>query len=252
MRQFLLALGLALLIAAPSGAADLQAVLAAPRQRVESADFRAFGRLIRVDSKGVRTVLPITIEAHGFSGILRVLIQTGKPQQLHILLEMPTHGQNTILIAHPSDKAAVTLPFEQWSDGPLGSGFSYEDFLEQQYFWPGQSLLEESTRGTHLCDVLKSWPGPTERSHYAEIHTWLDRKVGFPLYVEKTLKTSGTVKEFTYLGLRREGGIWSAKQVEEKTRGQSGSTLLIIDRGNTKANLKLRDFDPENLTHFQD
>jgi hypothetical protein len=58
------------------------------------------------------------------------------------------------------------------------------------------------------------------------------------------------VKEFTYFGLRHEGGIWSANQVEAKVRGQAGSTLLIIDRGSAKANLGLGDFSPEKLTRF--
>ncbi len=58
------------------------------------------------------------------------------------------------------------------------------------------------------------------------------------------------MKEFTYFGLRQNGGVWSASQVEVKIRGQAGSTLLIIDRGSTKANLGLGDFSPEQLTRF--
>jgi hypothetical protein len=58
------------------------------------------------------------------------------------------------------------------------------------------------------------------------------------------------VKEFTYFGLRHEGGVWSANQVEAKTRGQACSTLLILDRGSAKANLGLGEFSPEQLTRF--
>ncbi len=58
------------------------------------------------------------------------------------------------------------------------------------------------------------------------------------------------VKEFTYYGIRHEEGVWSAHQVEVKVRGQSGSTLLILDRGSAKANLTLADFNPAQLTHF--
>jgi hypothetical protein len=68
--------------------------------------------------------------------------------------------------------------------------------------------------------------------------------------VEKTLKGTGAVKEFTYFGLRHDGGVWSADQVEAKTRGQAGSTLLIINRGSAKANLGLGDFSPGQLTRF--
>jgi hypothetical protein len=188
--------------------------------------------------------------------MLRVLLEVAPPQnsspgaRAHILLEMRPNGQNSILIAHPGDKTPAPLAFDKWSDGPLGDGFSYEDFLEQQYYWPGQTLLEETKFGARDCDLLKSVPGLGDKTHYAEIKTWLDRSIGFPVYVERTLKGTGVVKEFTYFGLRHDGGIWSASQVEEKSRGRAGSTLLIIDRGSAKANLDLGDFSPEQLTHF--
>ncbi len=44
--------------------------------------------------------------------------------------------------------------------------------------------------------------------------------------------------------------MWSAHQIEVKTRGQAGSTLLIIDRGSARANLTIADFNPAQLTHF--
>jgi hypothetical protein len=98
---------------------------------------------------------------------------------------------------------------------------------------------------------VKSTPGATDKTHYAEVTTWLDHTVGFPVYFEKTLK-GGTVKEFTSFGLRHEGGVWSAHQLEAKIRGQAGSTQLIIDHGTPKANLSLKDFADAQMMHFQD
>jgi len=250
------ALAAALLFAIPASAADVHAVLATPKQNVEKADFRASGHLVHVEANGTRTSYGVSIKGRWFPGALRVLLEIAPPQnssaatRARILLEMRPNGQNSILIAHPGDKAPAPLPFDKWSDGPLGDGFSYEDFLEQQYYWPGQTLLEETKFGARDCHLVKSVPGSLEKTHYAEIKTWLDRSIGFPVYVEKTLKGTGVVKEFTYFGLRHEGGIWSASQVEEKTRGRAGSTLLMIDRGSAKANLDLGDFSPEQLTHF--
>jgi hypothetical protein len=111
-------------------------------------------------------------------------------------------------------------------------------------------VVEETKFGARDCDLLKSTPGPADRTHYAEIKTWLDHSIAFPVYLEKTLKGTGAVKEFTYYGLRHDGGVWSATQVEVKTRGQAGTTLLIVDRGSTKASLKLGDFNPEQLIRF--
>jgi hypothetical protein len=133
----------------------------------------------------------------------------------------------------------------------MGTTFSYEDFLEAQYFWTEQTALGEKKFGARDCDVVKSTPSTTDKSHYTEVTTWLDHSIGFPVYFEKTLK-GGTVKEFTSFGLRHEGGAWSAHQVEAKMRGQAGSTLLIFERGTPKASLTLKDFSPAQMTHFQD
>jgi hypothetical protein len=252
MRLFLVALSLTLAAAIPAHGADTQSLLAGPRQAVEQADYRASGHLVRVDAAGKRISDDITIKARWFPGVLRILIEITNPAdaRARYLLEMRPNGSDSVRVAHPGDTALAAIPFDKWKDGPLGPGFSYEDFLEQQYFWPGQTALESVKRGTRDCDVLKSTPGAADKTNYAEVRTWLDHTIDFPIYEEKTLKADGTVKEFTSFGLRHDGGIWSATQIEEKTRGQAGSTLLIINRGSTKANLTLADFSQERLVHF--
>jgi hypothetical protein len=260
MRLLAATLSAILILAPPMGvqdtpAADAQTVLAHSRQRLQTADFRATGHVVRIDAKGARTSYPITLKGHWFPGVLRLLcvIDAAGDARVHILLEMRPNGQDSIRIAHPGDKTAVVLPFEKWSEGPIegmGPGFSFEDFLEAQYFWSGQKVVENTKYGARLCDLLKSSPGSSDRTHYAQVETWLDHSIGYPVYVEKTIKATGRVKEFTYFGLRQNGGVWSASQVEGKIRGHAGSTLLIIDRGSTKANLGLGDFSPEKLTRF--
>jgi hypothetical protein len=252
MRLPLPVLALALTVTVPAHGADPQSLLSGPRQAIQQADYRASGHLVRVDANGQRTSDDISIKARWFPGVLRILVEIANPAnaRARYLLEMRPNGQNSVRVAHPGDPAAVAIPFDKWNDGPLGPGFSYEDFLEQQYFWPGQAALESVKRGARDCDVLKSTPGPADKTHYAEVRTWLDHTIDFSVYEEKTLKTDGTVKEFTSFGLRHDGGIWSATQIEEKTRGQAGSTLLIINRGSAKANLTLADFSPERVTHF--
>jgi hypothetical protein len=263
MRFLSLAMAAAILVPITAHAADVTTALAASRQRLQAADYRASGHLVRVQANGIRISYPITIKAHWFPGVLRVQLKLGTAPKtgavllwpghlpVHILLEMRPVGRNTILVAHPGDKEPIALPFEKWSEGPFGNEFSYEDFLEAQYFWANQTALDEAKFGARNCNVVKSAPSPADKTHYAEVTSWLDHSIGFPVHVEKTLK-NGTVKEFTYYGLRQDGGVWSAHQVEAKIRGQAGSTLLIIDRGAPKANLSLKDFSPAQLTHFQD
>ena len=248
-----LVLALALFPFVHASAADVHEVLSASRDRIQTADYRITGRLVRVDANGTRSSDNITVKAHWFPGVLRVLLDVNAPANAreHILLEMRPNGEDTISIAHPGDHAPVPLPFARWDDGPLGGAFSYEDFLEPQYFWPVQIELDPARRGARDCNVVKSTPGPIDRTHYAEERTWLDKTIGFPVYAEKTRKGSGVIKQFTYFGLRHDGGVWAASQVEVKISGKSGSTLFIIDRGSAKANLGVNDFSPESMVHFQ-
>jgi hypothetical protein len=220
---------------------------------VQTADYRVLGRLVRIDANGTRTTYGITIKAHWFPGVLRVLLDITSPTTAreHVLLEMRSDGAEAVSIAKPGDHAPAALPFSGWSSGPLGETFSYEDFLESEYFWPMQKVLEETRRGARDCIVVQSKSGASDITHYAEVHTWFDKTIGFPVYAEKTLRGSGAVKEFTYIGLRHNGGVWSASQLQASLRGKPGSTLLIIDRGSAKANLGPNDFSRSAMVHFQ-
>ncbi|HZB89138.1 MAG TPA: outer membrane lipoprotein-sorting protein [Terracidiphilus sp.] len=233
-------------------AADTQPSIETARGRVKTADYRIVGHLVRVEAGGARTSYGVTLKAHWFATELRVLLDVTSPGNAreHVLLTMRPGGQDAIEVARPGDKAATPLPFSQWSEGLLGGDFSYEDFLEPEFFWPSQTVVREEKRGARDCDVVKSAPGPSDRTHYAEALTWLDRTISFPIYAEKTLKGSGVVKEFTYYGLRHDEGVWSASQIEASTRGKPGSTLLVIERGSAKAKLSARDFGTEAMTHF--
>ena len=241
--------------------AEVHSIIDTARQRVQTADFSATGHLVWVEPSGARISYPITIKGRWFPGVLRIRAELGNESKsvgtgagtgaaTHALIEMRPDGQNQIWIAHPGDKTPSELPFSRWSEGPLGSSFSYEDFLEEQAFWPGQTFVEAAKFGARDCEVVKSTPGASDRTHYSEVKTWFDRTIDFPVYVEKTVKETGAVKEFTSYGLRKDGGVWSAHQIEMKTRGAGGSTLLIVDRGTTKANLTPNDFTPAQLTRF--
>ena len=252
MRSGALTLAAAMLFPGVARSADVPGSLAAARAQITTADYRLSGRLVRVDASGARTSDGISIKAHWFPGMLRVLLEVNSPAQarVHALIEMRPGGATTIQIARPGDAAARVLPFDQWSTGPLGEGFSYEDFVDSYYFWTGQKDMGTVKFGARMCDLLQSTPGAEDRTHYAEVKSWLDATSSFPVYVEKTLKGHGTVKEFTSYGLRRTEGVWSASQVEAKLQGQSGSTLLIIEHGTPRAHLGNKDFSSEQLTHF--
>ena len=58
----------------------------------------------------------------------------------------------------------------------------------------------------------------------------------------KTLRRRSWHGSGVHLGLRQNSGVWSASQVEVKTVGKPGSSLLVIENGTEKAKLGRKDF----------
>jgi hypothetical protein len=226
---------------------ELTARLGAMRQ---ATDFRASGRLVAVAASGQRRNYQISLRARWFAGSLKIFCEIADPApaRVRLLLESPAAGPASIRKGHAGDRAPVTVPFENWGDGLLDTGFTFEDLLENQFQWHKQTLAGEASYGVRGCYVLKSAPEGDDRSHYSTVTSMLDRETLHPLHVEKTVRATGAVKEFIYYGLRESKGIWSASQVEVKTEGQPGSSLLIVTRGAEKARLAEGDFDAALLT----
>jgi Outer membrane lipoprotein-sorting protein len=224
---------------------DLETVLKGSRDRIEKLDYRATGRLTKVDGDGKRTTYKFLGKARWFPDGLRVLCEISGPgaEKTTILLHMTASGHLTIEARLPGEKAAKALPFERWNDSLVGTDFSYEDMVENQFFWKNQQLLAPEKYGARDCFVLKSTSGAQDRSYYESITSWIDRSILFPVRVVKTVRGNAGQKEFLSYALRQVAGAWSASQVEVKVVGKPGSSMLAIEGGSGKANLSLKDFD---------
>jgi hypothetical protein len=224
---------------------DLETVLTASRQRIEKLDYRSTGRIARLEGNGKRTSYKFVGKARWFPDGLRVLCEISGPgpDKTSLLLHMTVSGHMTIEAVLPGEKAASVLPFERWNDPLAGTDFSFEDMVENQFFWKNQELLAPEKYGTRDCFVLKSRSDSQDRTYYDSVTSWIDHGTLFPVHVVKTLRGTGQLKEFIYYGLRQEGGAWSATQVEAKLAGKPGSSILLIEAGSARANLGSKDFD---------
>jgi Outer membrane lipoprotein-sorting protein len=229
----------------PAANSDLETVLTNSRQRIEKLDYRMNGRLTRVEGDGKRTNYKFVAKAHWFPDGLRLVCELSGPggQKTSLLLHMSASGQVTIQTIRPGEKTASVLPFEHWNDALVGTDFTYEDMAESQFFWKNQELLAPEKYGARDCFVVKSKPGPQDRTHYDSVTAWIDRNIFFPVHEVKTLHGTEAQKEFIYYGLRQAGGVWVAMQVEAKVQGKPGSSMLVIETGSGKANLGRKDFD---------
>lgn len=224
---------------------DLETVLTGSRKRIQKLDYRAIGRLTRVEGNGKRTVYRFVAKAHWFPDGMRLLCEISGPgsEKTSLLLHMSVSGHTTIKAVLPGGKAASELPFERWNDPLVGTDFSYEDMVESQFFWKHQELLAPEKYGARDCFVLKSMSDPQDRTYYDSVTSWIDRGILYPVHVVKTLRRTRQQKEFIYYGLREVDGAWSATQVEAKLQGKPGSSILAIERGSGKANLGRKDFE---------
>ena len=223
---------------------DLETVLTGSRQRIETLDYRMVGRLTRIDGNGKRTTYKFVAKAHWFPDGLRLLCEISGPgaEKTRLLLQMNVSGHVTIEAAFPGQTSSSVLPFEHWNDPLAGTDFSFEDMVENQFFWKSQELLAPEKYGARDCFVLKSKSGSQDRTYYDSVTSWVDRGILYPVHVVKTLRGTGQQKEFVYYGLRQVGGVWSASQVEAKLQGKPGSSILVIEAGSGKANLGRKDF----------
>src|SRR5260370_17717357 len=224
---------------------DLETVLTGSRQRIEKLDYRATGRLTRVEGNGKRTSYKFVAKAHWFPDGLRLLCEisgAGSEEKKRFVLHMSLSGHVTIEAVLPGEKAASALPFERWNDPLVGTDFSYEDMVENQFFWKNQELLAPDKYGARDCFVLKSMPGPQDRTHHDSVTSWIDRGILYPVHVAKTLRGTGQQKEFIYYGLRQGGGAWSASQREASPKGKPCSPSQRIEWGSGKANPGPKDF----------
>jgi len=222
---------------------ELETVLKSSRQRIETLDYRMTGRLTRIEGDGKRTNYKFVGKAHWFPDGLRLLCEISGPnaEKTQLLFEMNASGHVTIEARLPGQKSPSVLPFERWNEPLVGTDFSIEDMLENYLFWKNQELLAPEKYGVRDCFVLKSKPGPQDRTYYDSATSWIDRGILFPVRVVKTVRGTGQQKEFISYGLRQVSGVWSASQVEAKTQGKPGSSLFVIETGSPKANLGSKD-----------
>src|SRR6202165_426899 len=113
---------------------DLETVLTGSRQRIEKLDYRATGRLTRVEGNGQRTSYKFVGKARWFPDGLRLLCDISGPgsEKTSLLLHMSVSGHVTIEAVLPGEKGASVLPFERWNDPLVGTAFSYEEVVERQ------------------------------------------------------------------------------------------------------------------------
>jgi hypothetical protein len=242
---------LSLILANLSGA-TISEVIQTIRSLRKGTDFFAEGRLVSVNNPEQRITYRLSLKGKSFGGTVKLLFEVTDPipSRLKLLIESPPAGMPKVRLARALDRTVEELTSESLGAAFLGSVLNFEDLLDAHFSWSRQTLLREEKCAGKDCYVIRSQPGPDTPSHYSAVTSWIDKKVYLPICVEKDVKASESVKVFLYSGIRESKGVWGARQVEVRIKGERRVTLLIMTRGSGKANLSERDFDPSAIFNF--
>ncbi len=87
-----------------------------------------------------------------------------------------------------------TLDSSQMKEALLGSDLSYADAVENFFLWKQQAIVGTEIVNRVSCEILESKPVKGQRSIYANVRTWVDRRRDVPLRVEKYLASGQVVR----------------------------------------------------------
>jgi len=111
----------------------------------------------------------------------------------------------SVLLRKTGDQAATgaifippntvrTLDSSQMKESLLGSDLSYADVVESFFIWKQQALVGTEIVNRVSCDILESKPGKGQRSSYASVRTWVDRRRDVPMRIEKCVASGQAVR----------------------------------------------------------
>jgi hypothetical protein len=256
MRSLCIVAASAILILSCFGGACLQAAtITEVMNQIQSIrraiDFRAEGRLVLLDGAGQRMTYRLSLKAKFFPEGLKVLCEVTDPPaaRLRLLIEAPEKGNGTMRLAKAQDERVEQIHSEHWGEPILDTGLAFEDLVDAHFFWRLQTLVGEEKHDGRDCYVINSRPDSGDESHYSAVTSWIDKRIYFPILVQKREKGTGSIKEFTYQGLQQSKGVWGARQMEVRIKGNPRRTLLVIAKGSGKAKLNASDFDARLLVN---
>ena len=110
-----------------------------------------------------------------------------------VLLHKTADQAATGAVFTPPNKVR-TLDSSQMKEALLGSDLSYADVVENFFLWKQQAIVGTEIVNRVSCDILESKPGKGQRSIYASVRTWVDRRRDVPLRIEKHLASGQVVR----------------------------------------------------------
>jgi hypothetical protein len=203
------------------------------------------------DSQGHSSKKEFTYRRLGAPGDSKTLVVFTAPKEIVgiVLLSINQHGATERQYMYvPATQRVRTVATQERTARFIGTDFTFEDI--------GERVLDDFTYrllgDTEAMDGHKTYkvdatPADPSRSQYKHIYYWVAQDAPVILFAEMYDAQGQKVRVLHATDLRREKGIWGARNTEMSTVADATRTVLRIDEVKFNTNLDESLFTPQGL-----
>jgi len=197
-----------------------------------------------------KNVLQLQIKQRATKSGIDVVYQVLWPKERKgesVLLRKSSNHPATGVVFTPPENVR-NLDGSQMKEALFGSDLSYEDIVEDFFFWDQQTLKGTEAIDRINCQILESKPGKGERSTYGSVRTWVDTRRFVPLRVEKYSPSGQLIRRIdTTRVVTDDKGRAIPANLE--IHGTREGALTELDGSKIKHDVAYtdRDFSPEGM-----
>jgi hypothetical protein len=203
------------------------------------------------DAQGHSAKKEFTYRRIGSPGDSRTLVVFTSPKEIAgvALLSINQRGVNDRQYMYvPAQQRVRTVATQERTARFIGTDFTFEDIGERVLDDFTYRLLgdTEAMEG-HKTYKVEATPVDATRSQYKNIYYWVAQDAPVILFAEMYDAQGRKVRVLHATQLKRENGIWGARNTEMTTVADGTRTVLRIDEVKFNANLDAKLFTPEGL-----
>jgi len=202
------------------------------------------------DKQGHSTKKEFTYRRIGAPGDSKTLVVFTAPKQISgvALLSINQRSADRQYMYVPATERVRTVAAQERTARFIGTDFTFEDIEERLLDDFTYRLLDDTEAvDGHKTYKVEAVPVDPSRSQYKRIYYWVAQDVPVILFAEFYDAQGQKVRVLHATDLKREKGIWGARNTEMSTVPDGTRTVLHIDEVKINTNLDETLFTPRGL-----
>jgi outer membrane lipoprotein-sorting protein len=203
------------------------------------------------DKQGHSTKKEFTYRRLGSPGDSKTLVVFTAPKEIAgvALLSINQHAASVRQYMYtPATQRVRSVAPQERTARFIGTDFTFEDIGERVLDDFNYSLLGDTeTMDGHKTYKIEATPADASRSQYKFIYYWVAQDAPVILFAEMYDAQGQKVRVLHATDLKREKGIWGARNTEISTVADHTRTVLHIDDVKFNTNLDESLFTPQGL-----